>query len=382
MKPGPKLNRKQARQFVLKSQGLLGETRFTSADQVITQLGYVQIDTISVVERAHHHVIWNRLSTFRPGDLDQLFKDRKVFEYWSHAAAILPIERYRFTLNRKKNYQDSKHWFPKDKKIMEAVLDRIRADGPLRAKDFKAPPRKQSGWWEWSPAKKALEQHFMQGTLMSSHRQGFQKVYDLPERVLPQGLDTTLPNASQDAENLVLATLNAQGIATAAEIAYLRRPKIRQNVKDALNALLAQNTILPVEISESDQKYFAITKLIEEFLDQVDSASVPKRVSILSPFDSLVIQRDRLKKIFDFDYLIECYVPAPKRKYGYFTLPLLYGDSLVGRIDCKADRKKKTFHLLGSHFEQGFKQDMKFKKMFKLELEAFSNFNGCTQGNF
>ncbi|MEM7647038.1 MAG: crosslink repair DNA glycosylase YcaQ family protein, partial [Pseudomonadota bacterium] len=174
------LSLKEAQKIILQSQLLTG-SRVTPI-QAIEHLGYVQIDTISVIERAHHHVMWTRCPEYQPEDLAQLVQDRKVFEYWSHAASYLPMKDYRFTLPMKKRFRSQENsWFPKNPQLMKSVLKRIKEEGPLRSIDFKRErASKTNGWWDWKPTKKALERLFMEGKLEITRREGFQKVYDLP----------------------------------------------------------------------------------------------------------------------------------------------------------------------------------------------------------
>lgn len=175
----------------LNAQGLLRAQPYGSglvgAKKAINHLGYVQIDTISVVERAHHHVLYSRVPKFKPDMMNQMLLNKDIFEYWSHAAAFLPIADFRFSLPYKHAIKNGQtHWYRNpDKKLMNELLARIRSDGPLRSRDIETDTKKQAGWWDWKPAKKALEQLYMQGDLMVSEREGFQKVYDLTERVLP-----------------------------------------------------------------------------------------------------------------------------------------------------------------------------------------------------
>ena len=223
----------QARRLVLRAQGLdhpepFGAGSAEATFRAIERLGYVQIDTISVVERAHHHVLWSRVPGYQPAHLEALLHPPapKIFEYWSHAAAYLPLSNYRFCLARMHTYASGqRRWFSApDKKVRKLVLDRIRAEGPLQARDFDAPKSHKGGsWFEWKPAKRALEQLFTEGALMVRERRGFQKVFDLTERVLPPWVDTSLPTPAEQARWLIEETLRACGLGTEAEIRYLRR---------------------------------------------------------------------------------------------------------------------------------------------------------------
>ena len=191
------------RRLALSTQGLLQAQPFghglDGARKAINQIGYVQIDTISVVERAHHHVLHSRVPKFEPAMTNQLLLNGDIFEYWTHAAAFIPISDFRFSLPYKHAIKSGQtHWFKNpDKKLMDELLARIGSDGPLRSRDLEANTKKRAGWWDWKPAKKALEQLYMQGDLMVSDREGFQKTYDLTERVLPSQMDSKIPSMDE-----------------------------------------------------------------------------------------------------------------------------------------------------------------------------------------
>ena len=230
----------EARKLVLLAQQLPGTNAKGNAESAtlsaIEHLGYIQIDTLSVVQRAHHHTLWNRNPRYAPSHLDQLTEDRTVFEYWSHAAAFLPMRDYRFSLIRKDAFASGKmeHWFDRDKRMEKKILKRIRNEGPLMAKDFEDTGKK-SGEWKVKPAKASLENLFTQGDLMISKRIHFHKVYDLTERTLPDGIDTSLPSTEEYARHLIIRFLQAHGLGQPSEIAYLRK-----NIKKQITATMAE----------------------------------------------------------------------------------------------------------------------------------------------
>ncbi|HWB64140.1 MAG TPA: crosslink repair DNA glycosylase YcaQ family protein [Chitinophagales bacterium] len=370
----PALSNTQARHLILTCQGLnhnfFGSGR-QGAQKVIEHLGYVQIDTISVVERAHHHTIWARANDYKKSYLDELIeKDKTVFEYWSHAAAYLPMRDFRYSLIRKNLWASGKiKWF-RNKRMTQFVLDRITAEGPLQSKDFEA-TKPRGGWWEWKDTKRALEQLFMEGRLMAKTRSGFQKVYDLTERVLPKNVNTQTPTPEEYAAYLVRKTIRANGLAAADEIGYLRK-NIKKPVNAALDVLLESGEIIPVMVEGYGTATCYTTTANLELADRAQKNS---SIHILSPFDNGVIQRRRLKKVFGFDYTIECYLPEHKRKYGYFCLPVLYADKFIARIDCKADRKEGVLYVKTSHYEN--KPSAAAKKALGNALVKFAAFNGC-----
>ncbi|WP_145077108.1 winged helix-turn-helix domain-containing protein [Aureliella helgolandensis] len=369
------LSIKQARKLVLLSQGLPPTKQAGSAIaatlSAIEQLGYIQIDTISVVQRAHHHTLWNRNPRYKASQLDQLLSDKQVFEYWSHAAAYLPMRDYRFSLPRKHALASGKqrHWYKCDKRMLDLVLRRIAKEGPLMARDFEH-TGKRIGEWKSKPAKQALEYLFMQGELMVATRVNFHKVYDLTERVLPAGLNTTFPASEEYARFLIAQYLRANGLGQPAEIAYLRT-ETKPLVTEALADMVSTGELLQVGVA--GKPYYALPAS----LDLLSKPLARSKLKILSPFDNLVIQRQRMKGLFGFDYLIECYVPEPKRRYGYFSLPILWDGKLVARMDCRTDRSDSLLHLQHLALEPGLSGTDAMFLALRKELQPFLQFNDC-----
>jgi uncharacterized protein YcaQ len=365
------------RRIALDAQGLTRAAPFgrgiNATHRALEQLGYVQIDTISIVERAHHHTLWNRVPNYLPSHLDSLVCQRRAFEYWFHAAAYLPMRDYRYALPRMHAIRSGeRHWFrAKNRTLMRAVLDRIRGEGPLMARDFETPTGRGQGWWNWKPAKRALEQLFMQGDLMIAGREGFQKVYDLAERVLPADVDTSAPSTDEFAAYLLDTALRAHGFASAKEITYLRRgTPIRAALRARLHEGVSAGTLVAIE--EAGQTYFARREMLDCATPRTANC-----VRLLSPFDNAVIQRQRNVAVHGYDYQIECYVPAGKRKFGYFCLPILYRDRFVGRVDCKAHRSARRLDLLHLHIEQDVGERDRFLAAFARAVAQFAAFNAC-----
>lgn len=356
-------------QLNLQQQGLLQPRRGKAATlAMIEQLGYVQIDSINVVARAHHHVLHSRIANYQPAWLDELVAERKVFEYWSHAAAFLPMQDFRFSLFRKQQLQQGKkHWFAPDHQMMQLVRQRITAEGPLKASDFAATTAKNGPWWDWQPAKQALEQLFMQGELMVVRRDKFQKVFDLTERVLPSGLDLRVPDTEELIGHLIKAYLQSHGCGTAAQISYLRAG-LKNAVQQQLLARQAGGEL--GSFSHQGQRYF--------YSQQLPALSASSRkVRLLNPFDNLVIQRQRVLHWFDFDYQIEVYVPAEKRKIGYYSLPLLYGQQLIGQMDVKALRAEKRLLVQHLVLTDKIRLTDALRHALRQALSDYAEFNGC-----
>ncbi|MCK7596626.1 winged helix DNA-binding domain-containing protein [Microbulbifer sp. CAU 1566] len=307
---------------------------------LIGHLGALQLDSIQVITRAHLHQLHTRLPRLREAGIIRALADaerqRHIFEYWSHAAAYLPVDDYRFARLRMDSIREGQnHWFEKNAKLCRFVLDRIRAEGPLRASDF---VRAKGGWWTWSEEKKALEQLFHEGELMVSHREGFQKVFDLPERLLPATVETAAASPAEYGRYLVRTYLRAQGIGRTGEIGYLRKHD-KPLVAGAVEEMLASG-----ELAKRGEELVLVEDL------ECEPPPVPRKVRLLSPFDPLVLQRKRLKRLFDFDYQLECYVPAARRKFGYFCLPILYRDGFAGVVDLKADREAGILWIKALHW--------------------------------
>lgn len=371
------LSKQEARKLVLHSQGLpavkQNGSAINSTLSAIERLGYIQIDTISVIQRAHHHTLWTRNPRYQNSHLDQLVADKKLFEYWSHAAAYLPMRDYRYSLIRKHEMASGiqKHWYERDEKMIQSVLKRITTEGPLMAKDFEHTGKKGVDWAS-KPAKRALEYLFMQGDLMIPYRKSFHKVYDLTERVLPTGMDTSIPTEEEYTRFLITQYLIANGLGQAAEMAYLLK-NTKKLVEKYLKEMYLAGELL--QFSVADAKYFTIPNSLE-LLNKPLSRS---KLKILSPFDNLLIQRKRMQAIFDFDYQIECYVPEAKRKFGYFSLPILWDGKLVARMDCKAERKKSILHINHLAIEPGLRKTDAFLNALEKEIVLFMQFNDCVQ---
>ena len=370
-----------ARKLVIRCQGLDGQWELLKGKegvvQVIERLGYVQIDTIAVVQRAHHHTIWSRCPDYTPRMLHELqAQDRRVFEYWTHAASYVPMCDYRYYLPRMRAFSESSRtcqWLGQNEQLAKDVVERIRKEGPLGSADFSAPPGKRGSWWDWKPAKQALEMLFSMGELMVAERRNFQRIYDLTERVLPAETDTTEPDGDELGRFMVRRALAGHGVVSADGVRWGKSN--RRGISEAIKELTDSGEVTSLEIEGLDREpYYALTKTIEEATKRGRNQ---ERLHLLSPFDNLVIGRRRLKSLFDFDYKLECYFPAEKRRYGYFCLPILWGEHFVGRLDPKADRKQKTFIVRKIMFEPGFKDYEGLLPVLAEKLHTFAVFNEC-----
>jgi uncharacterized protein len=380
------------------------------AAALLSRIGYVQIDTISVVERAHHHTLWSRLASYRPPLLDELQGEpRRAFEYWAHAAAYLPMEDYRYCLPRMRRIAEEGHeWFPHDGRMVDWVLDRISAEGPLRSQDFESEGAR-GPWWDWKPAKAALEYLFQSGRLMVRARPGFQKLYDLRERVLPASVDASFPGDEDMADWYVRRAASALGVFGARDMAYSRKDGTKL-LPGALERAREAGAILPARIvsgpgeavgpgeGAKEEAYWLAPAAYEALhtwtshayaADGGPNLDADKRaLRILSPFDNFIIDRKRSQRLLGHDYTLECYVPAAKRQFGYFSLPVFLYERPIGLVDCKADRK--AGRLIIRRCELGHGADTRavtgtrslpkaYKGAFLEELKAFAAFNACPE---
>lgn len=370
------LSIQQARKLVLQSQKLPPAQQTGSAIaatlSAIEHLGYIQIDSTSAVQRAHHHTLWNRNPRYKPPHLTQLIADKQIFEYWSHAAAYLPMRDYRYTLPRKQAIKsgEQNHWYERDRELMKSVLRRITDEGPLMAKDFEHTGKK-TGEWSFSPAKRALEYLFMQGDLMVPCRVNFHKVYDVTERVLPENIDTSMPTPEEYTRFLITRYLEANGLGQGAEITYLLK-NTRPLVSAALQDMVSNGELLLIRVR--GKVYYALPSSLE----LLHKPLARSKLKILSPFDNLLIQRKRMQAMFNFNYQVECYLPVANRQYGYFSLPVLWDGRLVARMDCKSERKESLLHIHHLALEPSLGKTDAFSLALGKELASFMQFNDCT----
>lgn len=353
--------------------------------RIIERLGYVQIDTIAVIQRAHHHTLWSRAADYDAPLLHDLqAQDRRVFEYWGHAMSYLPMKDYRYYRPRMQHFVHSKSPGMQRRlqicgHLLQPILDRIRQEGPVASKDFDALPHEKGGtWWDWKPAKIALELLLWRGEVMVTERRSFQKIYDLTERVLPEEIDTRIPSEVELEEFCVRRALGAYGIAREKDIyTFLQMNSTYTNNANMLKQLADAGEIIPVTIEHHNgAEYYTFPETLEK---SANFSQHPPGLFFLSPFDNLIIRRERLKHLFGFEYALECYLPAKKRTYGYFVVPILWGDRFVGRFDPKADRKTKTLILRNLLLESDTEEFDALLPLLAQKFREFARFNQCEQ---
>lgn len=334
---------------------------------LVTALGYVQIDTLHVVNRAHDVTLWSRFGSYRLADFHNLIYtagQRRLYEGWGHAASIIPLEHYRYhrwradaTISHNATFAG---WLNRDgsRELVAQTLERIRGAGRLRAGDFTSADAPRGQWYDWKPSKMALEALFARGDLMVAERVNFQRVYDLRERVLPQWVDTT-PVSADDARRFCLEqAARALGVFDLHNLtfyAYMRATP----AKALLRALVADGALITVQgESMNGARTWTLHRDSLPLLRRAaDGEITAERTTFLAPFDSLLWAGERDEMLWGFRHLLECYKPAAQRVYGYFCFPILHRDRLVGRFDPKLDRKTGVLHLHALYLEPGVEPD-------------------------
>ena len=311
----------------------------------VEHLGYLQIDTIHVIERCHHHILWNRIPGYRRAHLRQAQSvDKSVFEYWTHALSYVPTRDLPFFLpEMKRHRQTPKSWFASvSKEDLRKVLTLIQRDGALSIRDIDDDVlvEKDHAWASRKPSKRALQLAFFTGDLTVSERSGMLKTYELIDRHFGWEARPKPASERQVVDYLLERALRSQGLVSLDSICHLDA-KRKATIRAAIEARVRRGTLTPVAIEGA--------KKVEHWaepqgLDAV-SAFAPERAHILSPFDPLIIQRKRLKLFFDYDHRFEAYLPREKRVHGYFALPVLVGDDIVAAIDLKADRARGVLQI-------------------------------------
>ncbi|QNM96854.1 winged helix-turn-helix domain-containing protein [Chitinimonas koreensis] len=356
-----------ARALHLAAQGLLAPPRRKAAKAdvlaAIRRMALLQIDTIHVVARSPYLVLWSRLGAYPQEWLEQWLAEGALYEYWAHEACFVPTEDYGLLRHRMLDpaamgWKFSARWLEAHQAEIAEMTGRIREHGPVRSADFERQGGRGNGWWDWKPEKRHLEVLFTTGRLMVTERRNFQRVYDLAERVLAKtfpagwddGRDTPTFEAAQ--AEMVRRSCRALGVVKAGWVGDYYRLR-RGKYDAALHALADAGELLPARIEGWKHDVFVHASLAEH-LPAAEAGTLGSTVTtLLSPFDPVVWDRKRATELWDFDYRIECYTPAPKRQYGYFVLPLLSRNRLVGRLDAKAHRQQGVFEVKALYLEPG-----------------------------
>lgn len=376
----------EARALLLAAQGLLApppeDPKKEDVLETIRRMGVLQIDAINVVARSQYLVLWSRLGCYEPRWLDALLAEGALFEYWGHAASFLPIED--FPLFRRRMLETNgwqSHalrwalgWRAANEAAYEAMLTYIRENGPVRTSDFERTDGKAGGWWNWKVEKAALEALHITGDVMIARRDGFQRVYDLRERVLPGWDDARTLDTGAAQREFVLRAVRSLGIAPAKWVNdYYRLPK--KGIVALLETLATEGLLIRASI----EGWKGPAYIHPEHEGLAEAAATgelqPQRTTFLSPFDPIIWDRARAQDLYNFAYQIEVYTPAERRRYGYFTLPILHGGTLVGRIDPKVERKEGRLLIRAAHLEPGVVLDEPLVDGLVAALRDFARFH-------
>ncbi len=380
------LSNSDARRVFLAKQGLSAPPNraLTKAGllDLIHDLGFVQVDSIQTVERAHHQILFSRNQTYRREHLTALLeKDGALFEHWTHDASILPSAffkywKHKFLDEEKAIVERWRKWRGEGfEASFEETYDRVVKDGAILARDMKADGHVSGGWWNWHPNKTALEYFWRTGKFAIAGRSNFQKIYDLSERVIPVEFHQPEVSREEFVDWASRSALTRLGFATHGEIAafwdLLSPDEAKAWVTEHRDELI--EVLIEPALGGKPRSSWAFA----DFLDTLYSyPEAPQRIRLLSPFDPMIRDRNRTERLFGFFYRIEIFVPEPKREYGYYVFPLLEGDRLIGRIDMKADRKKGTLDVKRLWLEPRVKASAGRLEKLEAELDRLARFAG------
>ncbi len=374
----PTISLAALRRHVVAHQGFATRFRRASADDVeaaIRRLSCVQLDSISTVERSHRIALTSRIGVYSKGAVSTLLGQGRVFEYWAHEACLLPVEDFplfRWRMNGRGHWGTHERALGEHPEVVEHVLEEIGARGPLGSRHFEGEKAGgMGGMWNWKPAKKVLDALWDRGDLSIAGRQGFQRLYDLTERVIPRAvLDTPEPSFDEAIRGLVLRAVRARGALTESGIAeHYRLPGRMATVRPHVEALVSCGELRRLEVVDDGPP--VLVPGGEPLREDVSPGAV-----LLSPFDNLLWDRPFARRVFGFEYVMEIYKPAPERIYGYYVLPLLRGDRIVGRADLKADRKRGLLRVLAFHREPGVRASAALDAAFERALERLARAAG------
>ena len=357
---------------------------------LIRRLGFVQVDSVNTVERAHHMILWSRRQGYRPANLSRLLeRDRSLFEHWTHDASVIPTEffgwwKLRFDRDAARIKARWAGWQGTEfHDKIEDVLAHVRAGGPCGTGDVGADEaRGKGGWWEWHPSKTALEYLWRSGELSVCHRRNFAKFFDLSERVHPAEHAAPAPSEAETIDWACNAALDRLGFATSGELAAFWAAVTPDEAKAWCAAARARGEIEEIAVEGWDgslRKCFARPGTVEA---AAAVAAPPNRIRILSPFDPALRDRNRAERLFGFFYRIEIFVPEPKRQYGYYVFPVMEGDRIIGRIDAKAQRAEGRLAVRAFWPEAGVATGKGRIARLEAELDRLARFAGCEAVTF
>lgn len=381
-----------ARRLLLGAQGLLDDPRGrVTADRVydlVERMGFVQIDSINVIERAHHLTLAARLQGYRPKLLDRLLeRDRRLFEHWTHDASAIPTRWYpywRFRFERYRQKVLEHPWWaervgPDRHRILAEVRERLAREGPLMTRDFEDTREETADrtWWGWKPEKAILEYLWRTGEAAIAGRVNFHKVYDLAERVLPEAHAAPQPGEDEHLDWACRTALERLGVATADEIAGFWRAVPLEEVKAWCGQAFASGEIAAVRAEAVDGSVRNAWAVPDWETRAAALPPAPPRIRLLSPFDPILRDRRRTLRLFGFDYRFEAFVPAAQRRHGYYVLPILEGERLVGRLDPKLHREEGLLEVRQVWWEPRVRESRARRKKLETALDRLAQFVGA-----
>ncbi len=350
--------------------------------QLIDDLGFVQVDSIATVERAHHMILFSRNQTYRREHLTALLeKDGELFEHWTHDASIIPARLFRYWKHRFRRRgpilaERWRKWQGEGfDSAFEETLRYITENGAIMSRDMKVEDHKSGGWWNWHPNKSALEYHWHTGKLAISGRVNFQKIYDLTERVIASHHHEPDVEHEEFVDWACRSAMTRLGFATSGELAAFWDIVTPEEARAWVASHRDELTEVVIEAADGSRPRASFA--LHGFPDHLgDIPDPPARIRVLSPFDPLLRNRDRAERLFNFVYRIEVFVPEPKRLYGYYVFPLLEGDRMIGRIDMKADRKAGVLDVKRLWLEKGVRASAARLEKLDAELQRVGRFAG------
>ena len=388
--PAPVVSAADARRLLLHAQGLLDDPAAqvpatpAGVARLIERMGFVQIDTISTVERAHHLILAPRLNGYRPAMLARVLeRDRRLFEHWTHDASVIPLAWYPHWRPRFERYRAGS-WHRRQmgadaERTLADVLARVTREGPLASADFEhAGPRGDTAWWGWKPHKLALDYLWRTGVLHVAGRRNFQKVYDLTERVVPAHAARPAPTEAEHVDWACRSALERLGTATAREVAQFWAAVTIGQAKAWLGRAAAAGEVTPVLVESADGSAPRQAYALAGFRSRVARLPEPPAgVRLLCPFDPVLRDRARAKRLFDFDFRFEGFVPAAKRLHGYYVMAVLDGDRFVAKADPKFDRASGTLRVQKVWWEPGVRVTRGRLRAFEAGVEKLAGWIGA-----
>ncbi|TFG26610.1 winged helix-turn-helix domain-containing protein [Candidatus Thorarchaeota archaeon] len=380
----------EARDYILDAQGLRTTNPCKSVIDVARRIHNIQIDTISVLSRSHNITTFNRYDKYEDGQIWNELKKGNLFEFWSHSICLMPIETYPYYKWIANSYAKRTkgwpvEWGVKNPQIVEEVYNHVKKNGPTASRDIGSSGSKREGWWDWKVEKHALEYLFTTGRLMIAFREKFQKYYDLTERVLPSSIPNESLSDQEAAEFAAVICVKSLGLASWQDVKLYTGTMVYRDLWGStkklqlyLESLVDAGKLGKVSIPGVQETYYILKSRVNK-LQNFRLISEPGPMKFICPFDNVIRERHLPSKLWSFDYKIEAYTPPPERRYGYFVLPILYGNKFVGRLDAKVHREKSIFEVKALFLESENWSEDDVLSAFRIGLNKFAQFHGCEE---